>query len=306
MSSRIKDSKYHVLKGVANVRREEGESLHAFFYALFDPGNLHRFSFRAVSQPSPAMNIKHPWVDYCSALEEIEEGSENADQGETMRIVIRQVIEGLKLVEITAENPIALQKLETHLNRSVGSAVQGSVNSFVKVENCAVDAFHSFIAQFRPPAEGTAAPSAAPTEEEGAGDDVTLMEREITLMCQPQVDPLRGKAATSVLPGDVILVKIPEDSIFFSMLRRARGGLFDGVVEAMVTRVDRHSPETVVMETALAENIKGRVPAPNTLRVKLSPSSVQNAESAPSASVVWILVGGATLVAGALLWYFLM
>ncbi len=305
MSSRIKDSKYHVLKGVVNVRQEESESLHAFFYILFDPGNLHRFSLHLVSAPSPALNIKHPWVDYCTLLEESEEDLRHAETGDTLRTVVRQVLEGLKLVEITADNPIALQKLETHLNRSVGSAIHGTVNTFVKVENCTMDAFHSFLLQFRTPEEA-AAPSPREMEKSGEEkDDGTLLNRDITLMCQPQVDPLHGKAATSVLPGDVILVKIPEDSIFFSMLTRARGGLFDGVVEAMVTRVDRHSAETVVLETALAENLKGKVPAPNTLRLKLSPSMVRNAESAPSASLVWMLVGGGTLVMGILLWYFL-
>lgn len=307
MAGRTKNSKYYALKGVVNVRREEADPLQAFFYALFDPGNLHRFSLRLMS--SPSMNIKRPWDDYGTMLEETEETEEaweNAEAEGTIRTVVHQVVEGIKFAEISGDNPIALQKLETHLNRSVGSALSGTVNAFVKVESCSTDAFHSFVAKFNPPAEGSSPPSSpAGSPEEGAGEGAggSLLDREIVLVCQPLVDPLRGKAATAVLPGDVILVKIPEDSIFFSMLTKIKKGFFDGVVEAVVTRVDRHSAETVVMETALAENVKGKVPAPNALRVKLSPSTLQEGGKPPSAPLVWALVGGGALMLGVLLWY---
>ena len=312
MAGRARNSKYYALKGVVNVRREEADPLHAFFYALFDPGNLHRFSLRLMS--SPAMDIKRPWDDYGTMLEEAEEteeARENAEAEGTIRTVVHQVVEGIKFAEISGDNPIALQKLETHLNRSVGSALSGTVNAFVKVESCSTDAFHSFMAKFNPPVEGSSPSSSlAGSPEEGAagegmGEEAggALLDREIVLVCQPLVDPLRGKAATAVLPGDVILVKIPEDSIFFSMLTKIRKGFFDGVVEAVVTRVDRHSAETVVMETALAENVKGRVPAPNALRVKLSPSTLPEGGKAPSAPLVWVLVGGGALMLGVLLWY---
>ena len=308
MAGRTRNSKYYALKGVVNVRREEADPLQAFFYALFDPGNLHRFSLRLMS--SPAMDIKRPWDDYGTMLEEAEEteeARENAEAEGTIRTVVHQVVEGIKFAEISGDNPIALQKLETHLNRSVGSALSGTVNAFVKVESCSIDAFRSFMAKFSPPAEGSSPSSSlAGSPEEGiAGEEAggALLDREIVLVCQPLVDPLRGKAATAVLPGDVILVKIPEDSIFFSMLTKIKKGFFDGVVEAVVTRVDRHSAETVVMETALAENVKGRVPAPNALRVKLSPSTLPEGGKAPSAPLVWVLVGGGALMLGVLLWY---
>ena len=252
------------------------------------------------------MNIKRPWDEYGIMLEEAEEDRENAETEGTIRTVVHQVVEGIKFAEISGDNPIALQKLETHLNRSVGSALSGTVNAFVKVESCSTDAFHSFVAKFNPPAEDSSPPSSpAESPEEGVGEGAggSLLDREIVLVCQPLVDPLRGKAATAVLPGDVILVKIPEDSIFFSMLTKIKKGFFDGVVEAVVTRVDRHSAETVVMETALAENVKGRVPAPNALRVKLSPSTLPEGGKAPSAPLVWVLVGGGALMLGVLLWY---
>jgi len=304
MAGRTRNSKYYALKGVVNVRREEADPLQAFFYALFDPGNLHRFSLRLMS--SPSMNIKRPWDEYGIMLEEAEEDRENAETEGTIRTVVHQVVEGIKFAEISGDNPIALQKLETHLNRSVGSALSGTVNAFVKVESCSTDAFHSFVAKFNPPAEDSSPPSSpAESPEEGVGEGAggSLLDREIVLVCQPLVDPLRGKAATAVLPGDVILVKIPEDSIFFSMLTKIKKGFFDGVVEAVVTRVDRHSAETVVMETALAENVKGKVPAPNALRVKLSPSTLQEGGKPPSAPLVWALVGGGALMLGVLLWY---
>jgi len=77
MAGRTKNSKYYALKGVVNVRREEADPLQAFFYALFDPGNLHRFSLRLMS--SPSMNIKRPWDEYGIMLEEAEEDRENAE-----------------------------------------------------------------------------------------------------------------------------------------------------------------------------------------------------------------------------------
>lgn len=303
MAARIKDAKYRVLKGVINLRREESDVGQAFFYVLFDPGNVHRLALRIMKTPEPAASIKHPWPEFCALLEETTSSPENADLEYALQEVVRQVLDNAKLVEIAPESPIVVQQLETRINASAGSAVHGVAHTFTKVEHCTTDSFHAFLAQFRP-AESVA-PGTTPTSPEVSDEAPSLGSREITLMCQPMVDPIRGKAAAAIQPGDLIRVKIPEESIFFSMLTKARGGLFDGVVEALVVRNERRNEDTVVLETALAENLKGMVPAPNALRIRLAAPEAAAAEAPAPFLVVGAVTGGTVLV-GLLLWYFLM
>ncbi|MDR3279175.1 MAG: hypothetical protein LBT23_01570 [Synergistaceae bacterium] len=106
-------------------------------------------------------------------------------------------------------------------------------------------------------------------------DDITSEEEEthrdeIVIRCEPILDPVRGVAMNELNVGEKVMVKLPEDSVFFKLLSRNIKG-FDGIVTAIITGILLNELGTATISVTLSDGISGVMKLSGKVRIKVAP-----------------------------------
>jgi hypothetical protein len=113
------------------------------------------------------------------------------------------------------------------------------------------------------------------------GDENVVVEKlaetrnkdDIVVRCEPILDPVKGVAMNELNIGEIVMTKLPEDSVFFKLLSRNISG-FDGVVTAAITGILLNELGTATISLALSDGITGVMKLSG--KVKVKAASVQD------------------------------
>jgi hypothetical protein len=97
----------------------------------------------------------------------------------------------------------------------------------------------------------------------------TRSREDIVIRCDPVLDPVNGIASNELNIGESVLVKMPQDSVFFKLLSRNIAN-FDGVITATVTGILLNELGTSNISLALSEGVTGLMKMPGKVRIKIA------------------------------------
>ena len=114
--------------------------------------------------------------------------------------------------------------------------------------------------------------AAPPSSPEAGGETAekpadTKTREEIVVRCEPILAPVGGVAMNELNIGEVVMARLPEDSVFFKLLSRNISG-FDGVVAAGITGILMNELGTATISLALSDGITGVMKLSGKVRVK--------------------------------------
>ena len=99
--------------------------------------------------------------------------------------------------------------------------------------------------------------------------------RDLMLRCEPVYDPVSGIAPTELESGAIIICKLPEDSIFYKLLKKNVQN-FDGTVEGVVTKITINSElGSATLDLTFSDGVYGTIKLSNKARVKIANSSAK-------------------------------
>jgi hypothetical protein len=94
---------------------------------------------------------------------------------------------------------------------------------------------------------------------------------DMVMKCEPILDPVNGVAMNELNIGEMVMARLPEDSVFFKLLSRNVPG-FDGVVTAAITGILVNELGTATISMALSDGIAGVMRLSGKVKVKVAPS----------------------------------
>lgn len=106
--------------------------------------------------------------------------------------------------------------------------------------------------------------------DEGEQDDAPAKDNkhvDIFLKCGPVLDTVNGTAAASLVPGDLIEVELPKDSLYRRFLNE-HDPTFEGRVTAQVTKVVENDVGSAVVSVRIAEGVVGSIKITESVRIK--------------------------------------
>ncbi|MDR1508358.1 MAG: hypothetical protein LBS53_01815 [Synergistaceae bacterium] len=117
--------------------------------------------------------------------------------------------------------------------------------------------------------EGKAPETAESDDHEVSSDDAgePKGKEELIIRCEPILDPVGGIATNEINLGEVVMAKLPADSVFFKLLSKNIPG-FDGVVSASVTGVLINELGTATISLALSDGITGVMKLSGKVKIK--------------------------------------
>jgi hypothetical protein len=113
----------------------------------------------------------------------------------------------------------------------------------------------------------------APNAENAAAE--TKGKDDIVVRCEPILAPVGGVAMNDLNVGEMVMAKLPEDSVFFKLLSRNIRN-FDGVVSASVTGILMNELGTATISLALSDGITGVMKLSGKVRVKTAAPSKES------------------------------
>jgi hypothetical protein len=140
-------------------------------------------------------------------------------------------------------------------------------------------------------------------EETGSGDDPSGERRapnSVLVPCQSIMDPIHGVGASTLKVDDIILVRLPDDSIFFGLFKDKVPG-FDGVVSSRVTGVRTTDTGAIRLDLILAEGVLGMLTVSPAIRVKVPRAPETEATDQKGHPVIFVGLALAAVILGALL-----
>ena len=114
-------------------------------------------------------------------------------------------------------------------------------------------------------------------EKKAEKSDEPKAKEDIVIRCEPILAPVGGVPMNELRIGDVVMVQLPEDSVFFKLLSRNIEG-FDGVVSAGITGILQNELGTATISLSLAEGVTGVIKLSGKVRIKMmtSPTKEHN------------------------------
>jgi hypothetical protein len=112
-------------------------------------------------------------------------------------------------------------------------------------------------------------------EQEAEKSDEPEARDDIAGRCEPILAPVGGVAMNELNIGDVVMVRLPEDSVFFKLLSKNIKG-FDGIVSAAITGLLQNELGTATISLALADGINGVMKLSGKVRVKMASTSKEH------------------------------
>ncbi|MDR1137809.1 MAG: hypothetical protein LBK91_05760 [Synergistaceae bacterium] len=203
-----------------------------------------------------------------------------------------------------------VKALEHKITYFCASSLSLNAISFLEIETMSMEELRLSIPSLEKsnPAGGYAASDEPLTAADGAKSDGKTPPSEAAAICEPILDPVSGLAAGDLSVGDVIFCRLPEDSVFYRMMRNAAPG-FDGVVSGDISAIHGNALGSVTVVLRLSEGIFGTLKLTGAVRVKTASPKTGDSprKTPPSRMAVIAAVAGAAafLCVMILLSYFL-
>jgi hypothetical protein len=264
VANALKSGRYRVVKGYCDITTSEESASLVAFYAIIDNGSIYSVQCRLVEEGVPFPGIRGEWTKYIPFVL----GSDVCPSREVLQNVISQALAAVRPSELLETNGKAARDMEAKLNDYGTSALKAEVHAFVRVENAADDEIRPFLPSrgaAQSPEEGEASSPEGAETGEGATEE---KESVVYVNCTAIIDPLKGKAANRFKEGEMVVVKLPEESVLYSLISKARKGLFDGKVEGRVLRVEARTEESTLMELEITKGFRGLLSAQNSLMLR--------------------------------------
>jgi hypothetical protein len=131
------------------------------------------------------------------------------------------------------------------------------------------------------------APKPAPSRDITSGD--------IFVKCDPVLDPVYGVAISDLKVGDLIMGKLPDDSIFYKVMER-NSPSFDGSVIAKVKGVSGNDLGTATVSLELSDGVSGAMKLSGKVKVKLAEKKPDYSRGTQNISTIIIFAGAGVLV----------
>ncbi len=138
------------------------------------------------------------------------------------------------------------------------------------------------------------------SEEHAFEEELENLEEEehalqVRISCSPVVDPVHGRPAGEIVPGDVVWVHLKEDSVIYNLLRSKMpdfSGITEGVVENFTSKDGRK-----MMNLRISEGILGQCVVREHVRIKSARNvPLPGGEKKMSSEKAWFLLTGFILV----------
>lgn len=298
MVSAFKSARYRVVKGYCDITTSEESSSLVAFYAIIDNGSIYSVRCRLVEEGVSFPGLRETWDKYIAFVL----GSDVCPSREVLQNVISQALAAVRPSELLEANTKAARNMEAKLNDYGTSALKAEVHSFIRVENAVDDEIRPFLPSreaSQSPEEGDAS---TPENAETGEGETEEKESVVYVTCTAVIDPLKGKAANRFKEGEMVVVKLPEESVLYSLISKARKGLFDGKVEGRVLRVEPRSEDSTLMELEMTKGFRGLLAVQNSLMLRQggldegSPEERGAKKILPSAVFFGILAGVLVMV----------
>lgn len=132
---------------------------------------------------------------------------------------------------------------------------------------------------------------------------------ELIIRCDPILDPVAGVAMNEINIGEIVMTRLPSDSVFFKLLSRNIPG-FDGVVSASVTGVLMNELGTSTISLSLSDGITGVMKLSGKVKIKTAakePESVnRNDRTEIPAELIFVFAGIVLLFCGIAVLYYIL
>jgi hypothetical protein len=113
--------------------------------------------------------------------------------------------------------------------------------------------------------------AASDGDAEGKPEEAKNKE-DVVVRCEPILDPVNGVAMNELNIGEMVMTRLPGDSVFFKLLSRNIPS-FDGVVTAAITGILMNELGTATISMALSDGITGVMRLSGKVKVKVAPQS---------------------------------
>jgi hypothetical protein len=187
---------------------------------------------------------------------------------------LKKYLERGMVLNSIARNRISKQA-EQAISRFCLESLQLKTVTFIEY----FDASESDLELFKPDVEPAAAPpddaaasggeTKADAPESLPGANAERDKGEIFVRCDPILDPVAGVAMNEIATGDLVLGRLPADSVFFKLLSRNIPG-FDGVITASVTGVLQNDLGTSTLTLNLSDGISGIMKLRGKVKIKVA------------------------------------
>ena len=303
-----------IIKGFIDARDERGNAVFGTLLALVSRRELKYLSVMFTNEESSKM------ITWNSMLATHRGGESDQNRNPMMQHYEEDLLKYLRSgnsLNTVAKNHNTKQA-EQSISRYCMDNLQLKAVSFIDY----TEASDSDVATFEAEAARAAGPSSGddgdkaeqpgssePEQEDAEETDGEKTKDEIVVRCEPILAPVGGIALNELAVGDLVMARLPEDSVFFKLLSRNIKG-FDGVVGARVTGLLQNELGTATVSLSLAEGVSGVMKLSGKVRIKtMSPpkNKIRRHSSEPHINFIVFGVAGAVILiaAAALLYYIL-
>lgn len=269
-------------------------------YCVLDPGSIRLFHGRFSGKDSLPKGIKTFWRDFCAFVDakpvqlpakpksdgdsepvpqaeaetEVESGSKESKSPASKPLPmevsllqsLRDALDESGIYDIREENISKTRRLEEDFIRIGSSFNQEGCVAFLKVEGLSTLEAEELLSRF--PEESAKEDFWVP---ESGSSSAPREVREIpkaVFPCHASVSPVTGIAASDLLPGDLVTVNVPKDSLLYSIVKFQRGGSFSGDLEIPLETVKQGEGDRVILEFNLSDDISAVAVVQGSLRVR--------------------------------------
>ena len=300
-----------IIKGFIDAKDEHGNTIYGTILALTSRREMKYLSVMfSTDEPSKTMS----WDDMLLMHKEKEGESEGSPMKFRYEEELYKFLNGGNVLSNVAKNHNTKQA-EQAISRHCLDDLKLKAVSFVEYAGAnedEIEIFERARAKAPPVDEDNRREqddSSETEEPESEESGEPKAKEDIVIRCEPILAPVGGVAMNELNIGDVVMVQLPEDSIFFKLLSRNIEG-FNGVVSAGITGMLQNELGTATVSLSLAEGVAGVLKLSGKVRIKTAstPSDdKRNKKTEKSEIPPNLIIGAAAVIiviaALAALWY---
>lgn len=179
---------------------------------------------------------------------------------------LRQTLEDSGIYDIREENISKTRRLEEAFAKVGMSFDPEGCVAFLKVEGLSTLEAEELLSCY--PDESAKEDFWVPRRgDSGRSREVREIPKAV-FPCHASVSPVSGIPASELLPGDMVTVNVPMDSLLYSILKFQRGGSFSGDLDIPLETVKPGEGDRVILEFSLSDDISAVAVVQGSLRVR--------------------------------------
>lgn len=179
---------------------------------------------------------------------------------------LRQTLEDSGIYDVREENLSKVRHLEEAFARVGVSFDKDGCVAFLKVEGLSTLEAEELLSCF--PEESAKEDFWVPKRGGAKGNKEVREIPRAVFPCHAVVAPVGGVPASELLPGDMVTISIPKDSLLYSIVKFQRGGGFSGNLDIPLETVKPGEGERIILEFNLSDEISAVAVVQSNLRIR--------------------------------------